>query len=123
VTWSISGNLENWLIRFIPLPLFVFSRISEPFKIPPVERPDWRKFQEGWIGKPLYNLIWKRVSKDQLRGLPEILNPAPRLLIDDLQSNGIARDVLFVKAVKEGRINILKGHQVKQLTENSIITD
>jgi cation diffusion facilitator CzcD-associated flavoprotein CzcO len=110
VTWSLAADSkENDLFGFIPLPLFVFSRISEPFKIAEPQNPQYAKFQKTWLGRKLHNLIWRRVSKDQLKGLPDVLNPAPRLVIDDLQSNGVARDFKFVDYVKKGKINILRG--------------
>jgi len=108
--WTISIEKENYLFGFIPLPLFLFSRISEPFKIPPTSRPEYEKWQEGFIGRRINKWVNGVLDKYQKKGLPPDLDPSPRNLIDDLQSNGVARDMRFVDAIKEGKAKMLKGH-------------
>lgn len=121
-TWTISIEKENFLFGFIPMPLFIFSRISERFKIPPSWQPDLEKWQDGFIGRRLSKMVNRVLDKYQSKGLPPQLDPAPRSLLDDLQSNGVARDMRFVNAIKDGKAKLLKGHSVKEITEDGVIT-
>jgi len=69
-TWTISIEKENFLFGFIPMPLFIFSRISERFKIPPTWQPDLEKWQDGFIGRRLSKMVNRVLDKYQSKGLP-----------------------------------------------------